>query len=504
MKRHSPPRLTMGHLWALTVLVGIFAFVNTHPIRPQDFWWHLKIGAEIITTRQIPGADTFSLTQTGTPYTYWVFWLMESAFYLLYRWGGPALIIFAQSLCLTLAYGLTLWNSQRRARSWRIAALVTFAAATLGIQDWNVRPQVIAFPLAALQLTAIQAYRRHPRWWLLLSFPLSTWVWANSHGTYPLGFMLLLLWLMDESWPLLRARLTKASEPATALGGPLAALFASFGACTFTPQGLGLFKYVIQMGSDPRIQNMIPEWSAPTFATAEGTLFLLALLASAAILALSPRRPSLYQLGTFLAFSLLGLRTSRGIIWFGLVMAPIWADHLAQIGEKVQEEINKPAVTAPASFPLQNRLNSLLVLFLLLGAAISLPWFKHHLPLPAAKAGLLSTETPVAATQFLLNAELPGPLFHELDYGSYLIWAAASEYKVFVDTRIELYPIEIWEDYLVIMQARGDWERRLAEYNVQTLMLDRSKQPALIPAAEQSSNWQSSYQDEQTVIFTRP
>ena len=37
---------------------------------------------------------------------------------------------------------------------------------------------------------------------------------------------------------------------------------------------------------------------------------------------------------------------------------------------------------------------------------------------------------------------------------------------------------------------------------MQTLMLSRVKQPALIEAARQSTEWGIIYEDEQTVIFT--
>ncbi|MBN1261812.1 MAG: hypothetical protein JXB35_14135, partial [Anaerolineae bacterium] len=60
--------LSIEHLWPLAVLVGIFVFVNTHPIRPHDFWWHAAVGREIVTTGQIPQIDTYSFTAPGAPY----------------------------------------------------------------------------------------------------------------------------------------------------------------------------------------------------------------------------------------------------------------------------------------------------------------------------------------------------------------------------------------------------------------------------------------------------
>ena len=95
--------LSITHLWPLAVLVGIFIFLNTHPIRPQDFWWHMAAGRQIVATGRIPVVDTSSFTAAGTPYpAYQVYWLAETAFYLVYSAGGPALIVFIHSLIVTV------------------------------------------------------------------------------------------------------------------------------------------------------------------------------------------------------------------------------------------------------------------------------------------------------------------------------------------------------------------------------------------------------------------
>jgi len=136
-------------------------------------------------------------------------------------------------------------------------------------------------------------------------------------------------------------------------------------------------------------------------------------------------------------------------------------------------------------------------------AAASLPWWKGMWPLPPAKAGLISAETPVAATAFLLRERPPGPLFHALSFGSYLIWAAQPDYPVFVDPRLELYPMALWEDYLAISGAAPDWEARLARYNVRLLMLSPTEQPALIAAVARSPRWERIYRDDAAEIWRR-
>ena len=90
-----------------------------------------------------------------------------------------------------------------------------------------------------------------------------------------------------------------------------------------------------------------------------------------------------------------------------------------------------------------------------------------------------------------------------MSFGSYLIWAAYPQYQVFVDSRIELFPENVWLDYLRISNAEGDWESQLREYGVNTLMLSPVEQPTLVKAAEASSDWKKVYQDTESCIFIR-
>jgi hypothetical protein len=244
---------------------------------------------------------------------------------------------------------------------------------------------------------------------------------------------------------------------------------------------------------------MVPEWAPPSFNSLDGVLFFVGLLFSAAVLALSPRRPTFFQLVTFLAFAALGLKTSRGILWFGLVMAPTLADHLSALAA----QIPKRFIASSGRPKVSRALNLVITGLLLLMAIVSLPWFKRWLPLPSTKAGLISAETPVDATRYLLENHLPGPIFHTMSFGSYLVWAAQPDYKVFVDSRIELYPLSVWQDYIAISNAVNGWEDRLDRYGVRTLLLSPAEHSTLIQAAMVSPRWQQVYADPAAVIFVK-
>jgi hypothetical protein len=70
-----------------------------------------------------------------------------------------------------------------------------------------------------------------------------------------------------------------------------------------------------------------------------------------------------------------------------------------------------------------------------------------------------------------------------------------------VDSRIELFPENVWLDYFRISNAEGDWEAQLKEYGVNTLMLSPVEQPALVKAISQSSDWKLVYQDPVALIY---
>lgn len=504
--------LSIEHLWSLAALVGVFIFASTHPIRPHDFWWHMAVGREIVQTESIPAVDVYSYTMPGEPYpSYQMFWLMEVLLYLVYSLGGPALTVFAHSLVITGAYGLVIWLGWRRSGSWRLAAFAGLFAAALGMFDWNVRPQAITFLLGAVFLAVIEAGPRRCSLTWLVVFPLGMVLWVNSHGTFPLGLLLIGLWLIDEAWQ----RLLPLAEPVLpVLGRKIKAWFAqglngsgrgvlvaalalvlALLACLLNPRGLGIVDYVFTLTSSPAVQQLVVEWAPPGFDTLGGGLFLGGLLLSALILAVSPRRPSLRDLLAFLIFAALSLKTSRGITWYGLVMAPVLADHLGAIAGRMGW-VSHPGMSSGSKM-----LNRLFVGILLLMAVLALPWFKSVLPLPEEKAGVISAETPVEAMQYILDKQLHTPVFHAMSFGSYMIWAAQPEYRVFVDGRIELYPLDIWQDYIAISAAQPGWESKLYQYDVRTLFLSPTEQAGLVAAAQESPPWEMVYQDSTAVIF---
>jgi hypothetical protein len=90
-------------------------------------------------------------------------------------------------------------------------------------------------------------------------------------------------------------------------------------------------------------------------------------------------------------------------------------------------------------------------------------------------------------------------LFHEMGYGSYLIWQTP-EQKVFIDPRIELYPYGQWVDY-INLSAGNNVEALIEKYRFDGMLLDTTSQSRLIDALETHSNWRIVCSNEQSVFM---
>jgi hypothetical protein len=86
-------------------------------------------------------------------------------------------------------------------------------------------------------------------------------------------------------------------------------------------------------------------------------------------------------------------------------------------------------------------------------------------------------------------------------------WGSWFEYAlpqnpVFVDSRIEIVPKEIWHDYGQVGFAGADWKHVLDEWNVQAIVA--SADWDLLPMLEDPSNgWRVVYSDDDGALLVR-
>ena len=209
------------------------------------------------------------------------------------------------------------------------------------------------------------------------------------------------------------------------------------------------------------------------------------------------RRPFLprYLVASMIVFGLMSLYTRRVSPWFGLAAAPAFALTLAAPSNRL------PQTEWFRSGEGMRGFNYLFMAVLGLLLIVRLPWLRPYLPWPPEQRAFVTvSETPIQATDFICRLGSTVRPFNDMTYGSYLIWACP-DVPVFIDTRIELYPTAIWLDYLSVGSGQVGWEKVLARYDINALLLNKHEESGLIAAVRESAAWHMVYEDDYTVLF---
>ncbi|MFH0793422.1 MAG: hypothetical protein V2A74_05255, partial [bacterium] len=184
--------------------VVVFTFSFT-PLRTStDEWWHLKTGKWIWEHGDLPKNDIFAFTSENYRWDNHE-WLTEVVRYEIYHWGearkagGVRTVIAAKSAVLVVTFALIFYLLWRRTNEWELSVLFTLIAAAVARRTFYPRPPVVTYFFVALFLLLLYAHRekRLSPYWLGVLAPLMT-LWANLHGGFILGLVVLGLFLAGE------------------------------------------------------------------------------------------------------------------------------------------------------------------------------------------------------------------------------------------------------------------------------------------------------------------
>jgi hypothetical protein len=462
-------------LWlslALFVLVTV-AFLMS--VDTMDYWWYLRVGQETLANRAVPTTDTLSFTVAGQPFVLFP-WLSAVFLWLAYHLGGMTLTVFLRGAVVATTF-IILWRIMRRKGTGSfLAAGLVLLAGLASSNNWSVRPQMFAYPLFALTLWVLYRWRENdtrPIWLL----PAISLVWVNLHASFVLMFVLA------------GAALLFGRGARKQLGQ---ALVLALLATLLNPRGFGAWAFVAHSLTAPSSQGFSLEWSPPSNLGWQLNLFFGWLLVFAALAGRSPRRLEFIDWVWFLGFGWLALSGLRYVIWFELMLA-VWT------GELISGWPHRAPARMRLAVPAMN--------FIIAGALFLLPL--SVLPgirerwMPAAPPAL-APYTPVQATDWLKqHPELPGQMWSEAALASYTAFALP-ERPVWIDTRFEVaYPIQMWEEYVKIVEARPGWQDIITRYDINLMMTTTGTHPYLIAALRASPDWCEVYHDDATLIFAR-
>lgn len=462
----------------------------------SDTWWHLRTGEWIVEQHAIPATDPFSLTRQGQP---WIYpgWLAQLIIYYAYLAAGFAGLNLLTA-ALILAAFIFLWDTSK-ARPLLKCVLILLAAITSAVY-WSARPQIFSFLLSSTFLWVLEKERARPTRLLWILPPLMG-LWANLHGGFALGFILIAVYLsgiavkagfeliqsrtgIGEIWNVYRIPIVRL-----AVVGLAAAVF--LGA---NPNGYAMLAYPIKTVSIGTLQSYIQEWQSPDFHQIQVQPFLIMILLSMlafSVMGVETHPTEVIGVGVFTAMSLLAV---RNIATFALVGTPVLARHFDSLIDRIPRH-ERMKGELPTN--LTRWINSGLFLLLLIPAGL-----KMRIPLLTETNERAIAETyPQAAIEYLKLSNQEGNIFNSYNWGAYLIWELYPERLSFVDGRTDLFNDTILEQYITTWRGEYGWEKILSEWNI-TLVLIEPEAPLHLRL--ELAGWESIYEDEQAVIMSRP
>lgn len=488
--------LTLDRLVTAIVFIAIFTMAVRVPI-DTDSWWHLQAGRWSVENGSILQTDFFSHTRYGTE---WInhSWLAQIILYLTFDvLGYPGLAILV-AILVTAAFAL-LWQQCREANRWVRAFIMILAAATSGV-IWAARPQMISFALTAAVATLLHRFRQGDTkalWWL----PPIVLIWVNMHGGFAVAFILMVAVAFGEIGNLILGMDNVGWQG-------LKQLLIVFAVCLLVvplnPNGIQMWGYPFRTVGIGVLQDFIAEWRPPDFHQLHLHPFIWMVLGTLTVLGLAGQRASFSDLTLVALFAYMSLLAGRNIALFALLAAPVMIKYgdlaLARLRQQTSDPRAGPRfVHRPGTIsdrPALQALNWALLSLVVLAALIKISQPLGLQVIQKAITGMV----PVDAVAHIAETQPDGPLLNSYNWGGYLIWEL-TDYPVFVDGRTDLYDDAFLRDYLSILFANDGWQQKLADYDINLILIESNSMLGRILPAE--SSWRQTYRDEMATVLVR-
>ena len=485
----APPSVPAVIFILLGVLVPV---VLQRPLLNSDgdLARHLAHGRYMLEHGGLIRADPFSFTRPGAPFVGFEYG-SQLLYALAERVGGlPAVAILA-GLLIGLTYALLTRFLLQRGVDPLLACITVGLAAALGAGHWTARPHLFSFVAVVLLLGMLEGRRARP----IVACAALFVVWANLHGGFVYGWILIGVYLVGSLGELLWSDDREVWRERVRYY--LTMLVTAMIVTVLNPYGLALHRHLIGFFRQPFLTDNTAEFVSPDFHEPGGKVFLVILLVCLGPLSLYPRRPTLPRLLLICAGVAFALISVRNIPLFGLTALPVLALHVDAVWRRLPDPggvRTRFAATAAQTSTLP----------WVLPVALLLGW----LAVAGGRMGSLQlirdrfdpTVFPVAAVAQARNHHLRGRLFSDFAWGGYVVYGWP-EQKIFIDGGTDFFGEAVFREYATIAHLTPGWRKLVAQRDLSLMLLHRESTLAYELARDE--RWGLWYCDSLAVVFRR-
>lgn len=427
-------------------LVFIIIFVVSYYSIDPDFGWHLQSGRHYLAFG-IPKTDIFTFSAPNFP---WINheWLNDSFIALLFGLGGYT---------ATAVFFAIVWTSAFIIAGRRYSTAVLLFASVSTIPFIGIRP--VAWTALFIAIIERIINNRNKKYSYLL--PVIFLLWANLHGSFVLGLLLLMLWQI----------FAKNKMPWTAI-------VLSFLAVLINPYGPRVYEEIIRTASDSQLRFRISEWQMFVLPFLS-FIYLIIFSAFHFVFSKKPIKDTISIPGLLLVMTLSSIRHFPVFVVTSLRYLEDYAQQFtAQIN---QIKLNKPKL-------------AILIAILGLPIVVLLYFLLTNIRGVVAQ----NNGYPNKAISYLSTNTCPGNIFNSYNYGGYLIWKLP-EQKVYIDGRMPSWKhqgVDYFKKYEQVLSKDEFRHYEFDKYNIRCVLVNRRdnsfKVNRAVPFGEQLTNegWQ--------------
>lgn len=475
-------------LFLLPAILLFLGFFHTITAYNQDLARHLKTGEIIVKTLHVPTTNLFSYTYPNFPFINH-HWGSEVVFYLVKTVSGdPGLFILSLVLIFSTC-SLIFWQALKKG-SVVMATILALIYVPIQLERTDIRPELFSFLFLSLIVTILYRYREKTTK-LIFLIPLLELLWTNMHIYFPIGVLVMLLFVIDElvtKRKNLMNNHTKLLVGVFILTGLMTLLNPHFLTGALYP--LHVFQnygYTIEENQNPFFLQSIgyPKASFPYLELAIGILF------TSLVIILKKSRLIDWLLA--ITFTIVALNAVRNFPLF------VFATFV-------------PAVTAAtlATTRLRTFIKAKPPIWQIVGIACLIGVFvwqiqtAHH----ASTFGYGVDAGAEKALDFYQANNLKGPIFNNFDIGSYIEARLYPKEKVFIDGRPEAYPASFIQNvYIKMQQDPALFTKVASRYHFTTIIFSHTDQTpwaeSFLTAIIRNPDWSTIYLDPMMIILVK-
>jgi len=514
----APYYLRTSDVAAVALLAGLFFFLNLVPLWHTDVWGHLAYGRWIATNHRLPDREVLSPYADPHAKSLHVYWLCQTGFYLVYHAGellaggdavhqmegGVELLRALHALLVVARCVLLLLALRRLGCPPPLACFGLFVILLLSAGHVAVmRPQVLGELFLACVLLAVSRPVLSRRALVLL--PVVLVLWANAHGSFLLGLIVLAGCLLGE---VIRAAVGGRSLRPVALAREpqvrrlFVALVASAVAVALcNPHGPFIYPITWEMGRHPNVVLM-DEWQPLSWTRLNAPLAIyigtIVILIGAQLL--SRKWYSPVQLVLIVGLGAQPIFHQRMIVWWLMVVPWLALPLLTTALERLPHYWEPPA--GVPSFR-KTVVAALLVAVLALwsapgqwlvtgktwplarGVSQGTPWQLAEVLKHPGEAKEDWQKTLMKGLEAYPNKEYRGDIFASETLGDYFAFTLPHEtMPVAVDTHVHLFTPDHWQS--VYRVKRGGVA---GLKNMNLVVVEAESHPQLCAAIKQDGDW---------------